>query len=211
MRRWARGWTARTAGTAALLVTACAKQAAADETPKPEPQHWYGGQTLLVDGAWMVTSTAAIAVAAESASNGTANSNLAAGAAVFGLVVAASGYTFGPPIVHWAHGHLGRGFADLAFRVGLPGVLFAIGASVQDRGEGVGVGVALGAVGVAGAVTIDAALIAYEDAPPPLAPDAPDASPTPSHASTRSPVSLAPMIAPRREGGIVVGISGTLF
>lgn len=78
------------------------------------------------------------------------------------------GFLLGAPVVHFAHGHVGKGFLSMGLRVGMPlalGYGFASAASCSssdDFGCGLGelvLGILLGA---AGASAIDAAAIARE-------------------------------------------------
>lgn len=92
-------------------------------TPPPvvtEQRSWYGWQTLIVDGVSIVTAVAASTPPSR---------------ALVGVPIGGAGVLFGGPIVHWAHGHVGKGFASL-------GILFA--ASLVGGGIGVGVGCATG-------------------------------------------------------------------
>jgi hypothetical protein len=95
-----------------------------DEDERPKPGQWYGYQTLAVDAA-------SLALAAMSVRTGSG----ALGLASLGT------YVIGPPIVHFAHGHVGKGFADLGLRLGLP-----VGGALV----GVGIGCALGGCGGGG-------------------------------------------------------------
>jgi hypothetical protein len=122
-------------------------------------RRWYGWQTLILDGAALATWGAA--------GTGGGSGVLA----VAGLGV----YLLGPPIVHFAHGHVGKGFGDILMRVGLPLGLGALGyAAGSDDCRGgdfclptsalyAGLGVL---IGYGGAVAIDAALLAREDVGP---------------------------------------------
>lgn len=125
--------------------------------PDPEPNeptpavhhHWYGWQNLLVD-------VAALAVAIVSV-----NADASALASV-GI------YLLGGPIVHCAHGQRGRGFGSLGLRFAMPIVgllgcgVFADGDDSACSLEGIILG---GAVGMLGAIIIDAAVLAHEDVP----------------------------------------------
>jgi hypothetical protein len=125
---------------------------AADDSD--EHENWYGWQTLAVDG-----TSLAVAI-------GGAASNVGA-LGGFGLV----GYVAGAPIVHFAHGHVGTGFASAGLRVGLPIVGALIGFAAEDchgGGEFCGLGgAAVGLlVGGAAAITLDAAVLAREEVKP---------------------------------------------
>ncbi len=92
-----------------------------------------------------------------------------------GIPVATLGlatYALGPPIVHFARGSVARGFGSLGLRVATPILFGVIGASLEDcsgaeffcGASGAAVGVLLG---VGGAITLDAALLSYDDPPDP--------------------------------------------
>jgi hypothetical protein len=126
-----------------------------DAAPEPpQTSRWYGGQTLFVDG----TSIGLVVLGATQESSG-----------LIGLGV--SGYLLGGPIVHWAHGHAGKGFGSLGLRVGLPigGALAGVGLANCHGGGGgyCGLGEALVgfSLGIIGAIVIDSAALAYEDVP----------------------------------------------
>ncbi len=157
--------------------------------------HWYGWQTLIVDGGWIV-----------------GGGGLTGTSPAVGAVVVVGGYFLGPPIVHWAHGNVGRGFADLGIRVGAPLLLgvggYALFNSDRNSNEFAGAaGAAVGAVlGMIGAIVIDAAVLARESDDE----DDDDAMGAAPRRSARTPATFAPLIAPRAEGGAIFGLSGTL-
>jgi hypothetical protein len=122
---------------------------------------WYGYQILLADGA----SLGCVLLGA-----GTDSSGLPALGGV--------GYVFGGPIVHFAHGEVGRGFGSLGLRVGLPvlGVLVGVGGTSDDSGpdspdgsaggqEGLAAAAVGAMIGMVGAVVLDSAALAYEQVP----------------------------------------------
>jgi hypothetical protein len=83
------------------------------------------------------------------------------------------GYVAGGPTVHFAHGHVAKGFESAALRLGLPfvGGLFGLGlavASCSNNGcgyDGV-VDVAIGIIlGFIAAPIVDAAALAYDEEP----------------------------------------------
>lgn len=116
---------------------------------------WYGWQTLTLDG----VAIASGAILAKGGFDGA------------GWVWIGS-YAFGPPVVHALHGRVGMAFADLGIRVGAPVVTTLIGgvigcskSSDGDFGDvtACATGLALGfLVGYAGAIAIDAAVLARE-------------------------------------------------
>jgi hypothetical protein len=85
-----------------------------------------------------------------------------------GLMVAAgvTDYMIGPPIVHWAHGHVATGFGSLGLRtlpILLGGAVIAGGSKGDIENALVGVWVV--GIGAVAAVTIDAAVLAREEVP----------------------------------------------
>jgi hypothetical protein len=117
---------------------------------------WYGWQTLIADGISMTVFFAAFS----DNDNGADNTNETL--AWTGLL----GYELAPGIVHFAHRNPGRGFASMGIRFGMPlAGAFLGGAAASDcHGEdctaaGIGAGILLG---MAGAIAIDAALLAFD-------------------------------------------------
>lgn len=159
---------------------------------------WYGWQTLIVDGTWIVGGPLLGSVSPGS-----------------GAALILGGYLLGPPIVHWAHGQVGRGFADLGIRVGAPLVLGTAGYLIFSGGgngssDGIlgAVGIVLGAgLGIVAAIVVDAAALAYE----PSEDDDDEAMRRAPRRNALLPVTIVPMLAPRTEGGAVFGVSGTLY
>jgi hypothetical protein len=142
-----------------------------DEPPAPvkHPRHWYGWQTLIVDGIalpFLVTGVATHSIG-----------TLVAG----GLI-----YQWGPPIVHWGHRRVGRGFGSFGIRFIMPllGGAISISTAGCSRTEDcwartVDIGFAAGMVGAA---AIDAGLLAWEPRPSRYA-----GEPGPSRALALSP------------------------
>lgn len=140
-----------------------AADAAADEdaaADAAERRQWYGWQTLVADG----TSLAALLVGASLTSQ--RSSSDGAGDTLVGAGLL--GYVLAPGIVHFAHRNPGRGFASFGLRLGMPLAAAFVGASLASgcntnlcESNGAGIGVLLG---MGGAVAIDAALFAYDDA-----------------------------------------------
>lgn len=121
-----------------LLIAATSRSARAQEN------NWYGGETIVVDLASIATTVV----------GASANSS---GLAVVGL----GGLALGGPIVHFAHGRPGAALGSLALRVGL----FVAGKFIGDGCGGVYVGALGGLIGVVGAITLDAALLAHGEDP----------------------------------------------
>ena len=131
---------------------AAAAPAPPDDERNTEPR-WYGWQTLLVDGA-----TVGLGFATQSP----------------GIVYAA--FLAGGPIVHFAHGNVGKGLGSLALRFLVPGTLGLVGFAVDSAnnpckpGEylclsGLG-GLVVGAMtGYVVAVAVDAAVLAHDRVP----------------------------------------------
>jgi hypothetical protein len=119
-----------------------------------------------------VTGGATIALLDSTSDEDTENTILVTGVGAFAL---------GTPIVHFAHGHTGKGVASLAIRGGSAGAL-ALGAS--NRGGTVSPLLLLGFFGLIAAIPIDAAVFAREDVPPEQA------------ARTSLSFRLAPTLAP---------------
>lgn len=122
--------------------------------PPSTEKKWYGWQTLLVDGAVVVTSVAIGASTDAGSAAGT---------------VYLLGYALGGPIVHWANGQAGMGFASLGLRVGAPVVTGVLGGALgAASGDGYAVigGAAIGIVaGSIGAIVVDAAVLARKTVP----------------------------------------------
>lgn len=152
--------------------------------PAPAPpateQRWYGWQTLISDGASLLLVSMASQNRKESIQNVT-----------FGL--AAAGITLGAPIIHWSHGHVGKGFASLGIRLGMPtmGMLFLANGISGNRSDdrSILLGVLLLAAWLPTSIAVDAAVLAREEVPV-------------------SRVSLVPLVAPTHGGG-TLGLGGT--
>jgi hypothetical protein len=184
----------------------------------PKPTRWYGFETLAVDGAALAMSIPAIA----------ANN---AGMQTGFLIATTLAYGLGGPIVHFTHGQLGKGFLDLGMRLALPfatGLLgFALGASsyqapscspgascglgnafaqLDAEAEGVTIG---GLLGIAGAVTVDAVVLARE--PIGGTSGAHEPEPAPVQQAFTSRIEPALGLVPERQGGAraMVGLVGT--
>ncbi|HEX4338630.1 MAG TPA: hypothetical protein VH062_22145 [Polyangiaceae bacterium] len=121
---------------------------------EPAPRRrWYGWQTLLVDGA---VGVAVIAVTSgEHASSGT--SWVAPVTAV---------YVLAPPVVHAAHGHVGKTVLSLGLRAIGPLLIFAGSNAYDSHDDSHAPNAALlilGVLSIPAAIAIDAAAIARED------------------------------------------------
>ncbi|MDB4942226.1 MAG: hypothetical protein JWP97_1760 [Labilithrix sp.] len=175
---------------------------------------WYGWQTLVVDGATLLIGGAA-----------------AGGSDQLGAGIIVGGYFLGGPIVHWAHGNVGMGFADLGIRIGAPLVLgvggyYASGGGSHNGGDDLGpalVGVLGTVIGVASAIAIDAAVLAREpvNKDDDEEEDAKNETPAYHKVASRNPFvpgSLTPTLGPRQDvrgssafTGGMIGLSAALY
>lgn len=124
--------------------------------PPRSSGRWYGWQTLILDGSAVALSSIGIGLATQRNSAG-------AGAAL--LIAGGLTQLLGPPIVHWAHRNVGRGFASLAFRTVLPAVGLLLGAAAGSDHSSSDQVVAMfagAALGDALAITLDLAWLARE-------------------------------------------------
>ncbi|MFO0562910.1 MAG: hypothetical protein U0269_33125 [Polyangiales bacterium] len=119
--------------------------------PASFERRWYGWQILIPDLAGgLLTSIGGIV-------GGTG-----------GLALSITGSTvafFGGPIVHWAHGHVGRGFASMfGLRLGLPVAGALLGLGIGYGAGNPSLGTALGAsVGALTGLIVDIAVLAYDE------------------------------------------------
>ena len=172
-----------TAGTVPPDPSCLQPQFPSEAAAKPR-RVWYGWQTLATDGA-------ALALALAAGDTDDRHSTP--------LALASLGtYALGGPIVHAANGSAGRMGLSLALRVGAPMLLgaggyyvFSAGADSRSWAPAIA-GVLGGMIGIAGAVAVDASVLARKEAPPAEA------------ASLR----ITPSVAPTR-GGATVGAVGT--
>lgn len=161
-----------------------------EDDDRPKPGQWYGYQTLAVD----VASLALVALSIRAQSGEFALASLGT-------------YVIGPPIVHFAHGNVAKGFGDLGLRLGLPvggaflgaGIGCALG-GCSGHGDFAGYGAVIGAVfgtvsGGVAAMILDWTLLSRE----------PGTSPK---ASGRRAVNLAPSLAVTPTGG-ALGLGGS--
>lgn len=171
-----------------------AAPAAAEPSPAPPARkhtHWYGWQTIIVDGMSLLVMPV---MAAETNSSSV-------------VALAVGSYALGGPIVHLAHGEIARAAGSLGLRVGLPFVGAIGGAMVEGsscHGEFCGLRGAVlgGALGVLAAVVIDPAALAYERV------DEDSSVAKAKVAPKATSVALSPLASPRKEGGFDVGVGG---
>ncbi len=181
-------------GCSSVVVAPNAPSAASAPAPCPSPHAteiesakrrvWYGWQTLTADGVALILASTAGSSDSSPASLGVAS-----------LAV----YALGGPVIHAANGSVGKMGLSLAMRVGAPLLLGAGSYYAAGGGSGGDWGPALIAiggavVGTAGAIAVDAAVLARKDAPS-----------EPKAASLR----IMPSVAPARGGGATVGAIGT--
>jgi hypothetical protein len=154
------------AATIAFELLALAAPAAAQSPPAPADtprrleRRWYGWQTLATDGA-AITLLAGTALLTDGAPPGPLPTT--------GYVLGTLSYAFGGPIVHFAHGNPGWGFASFGLRVPAP-VITSLGAMGVycglQPGEYCGlIGVPFAGAAILAAIAIDAAVFAYDDVP----------------------------------------------
>ena len=80
-------------------------------SPARTEKHWYGWQTLAGDGVALATIIAGVSRGDRTISE-----------------IGLGTYLFAAPLVHAAHGHVGRGFASLGIRVLAPPAVGVLGA-----------------------------------------------------------------------------------
>jgi hypothetical protein len=142
--------------------TAQAQSSATDEAAAPAlREEWYGWQSLSTDGAALL-----LLIAASASSDLKSDVSSVLGYSSLGV------YLLGGPVTHFAHDNPGRGLGSLALRAGLPIAFGTIGYYGEDCSGGDDydlcgiVGALLGGVlGIATAVTVDAAVLGYEEVP----------------------------------------------
>jgi hypothetical protein len=150
----------------AVHETSSSPPSASSDAPSPPPadtpqREWYGWQTLVVDGVGIVTLPVLVGVGV---------------------------YLVGPPIVHWAHGRVGLGFADLGIRFASAVVLTAAEFSVRGAEHLNLLTFALVFSAIESpAIALDASVLAWEKVERPK---------------------LTPLVVPRKEGGAVLGVAG---
>ncbi len=146
--------------------TAAAPLRPAEPPPLAAEEDWYGWQILIVDGGVLLSTALMIGAGV--------GTDSAAAPAIYGP----SAHVLGGPIVHWAHGHVGKGFASFGLRLGMPLVAGAIGLGVghlaapSEAGGMFPVGATLGTaaglgLGYIGSIVVDTAVLAYEPASTP--------------------------------------------
>lgn len=133
----------------------------------PSKRDWYGWQTLLVFGG-------SVTVGLVSGFGGGASGSGAA--VVAGSAIGGAGAVFGGPIVHWAHGNIGKGFGALGLNVGAPVVGAGLGLGTAcatggckrfDGGISIFFGLVVGGgVGLLAAMVVDVSVLSYDSKTP---------------------------------------------
>jgi len=147
--------------------------------PNVPVMRWYGWQTLIgLVAADAVTISSVL--------------NMPSDPAMFGLIGGMSAHALVGPVVHWAHGHVGRGFAVLGLNLTLTAVGFVSGLYLNVEGPPAVVGYLTGPL-------LDIALFSDEIAKQPL--------PTTSRNSPPLGVTfgIAPMVDSTRCGLLLTG------
>ena len=171
---------------------------------KKSDKEWYGYQTLIADGASLALMVA----------GGASGSGKVAGVGV-------TTYIFAPPIVHWAHGNVGWGFASMGLRLTAPPLLGVIGVIVGggfgadktrsstdavDIATGAAVGGAIGfLLGYAGVIALDSAVFGYEKRGRHRDPDEDDAA---AAKTTTSTFAWQPTVDIKKTG-TTIGVAAT--
>ncbi|MDI1447358.1 hypothetical protein [Polyangium sp. 6x1] len=151
------------------------------EVPTQKVTRWYGWQTLI----GVVAGDLLTVVGQGSALS----------------YIGVAGHVLTGPIVHWAHGHVGKGFTALGLNVGLPlgGGLIGLMAGAGEGLKALGY-TAIGAlVGHIAAPALDMAIFSTETV------DAPIERPKGARALLPSSAAIVPMMGPDRMGLSVVG------
>jgi len=149
--------------------------------PTQKVKRWYGWQTLIG-----VIASDLVAIVGQ-------------GSVVTYLGVA--GHVFTGPIVHWAHGHVGQGFASLGLNAGLPlaGGLIGVVAGSGDGLAALGYGAIGVLVGALAAPALDISLLSTETVDAPIEPK------KGARALLPSSVAVVPMVDQNRVGLSLVG------
>jgi hypothetical protein len=136
------------------------------ETAVPA-RHWYGAQTLLVDGAALALVVSGVLIHPPAQTDPNCDSRCANPAATARdtlLAVGISGYALGSPIVHITHDHAGKAGASFGLRL-IPTLLMLAGLTTCQS-QGCGVAMVPGFVTATVVTLVDGAVIAREDVRP---------------------------------------------
>ncbi len=115
--------------------------------------------------------------------------------------IGVAGHVLSGPVVHWSHGHVGKGFASLGLNVGLPGIglLTGFAASGADAWGGLFLGLILGGIGYVAAPALDIGLLSTETV------NAPARPPRGASALLPSSIGVMPMLDQQRRGLSLIG------
>ena len=93
------------------------------------------------------------------------------GAALLAIPFAGAGFVLGGPVVHWAHGNIGRGFGVLGLNIGAPAVTAGLGVGIacasgacSGSGDGAGIFLSLvlgGSAGLLAAMIVDVSVLSH--------------------------------------------------
>lgn len=160
---------------------------------QPATRQWYGDELLIGYGASdLLVATGVIGIIGLGGFHGSGDPTPFVLIAGTGLVV----QVFAAPIIHWAHGHVDRGFLSLVLNGGLPFAAGTLGFLADEFGGGVILGVVTGMlIGRA----IDVAVLSYEEDE--------EGSPAPGRRGAWAPaLTLAPIIGRDQTGLGVAGV-----
>jgi hypothetical protein len=152
------------ASSLALLAARAHAESSAAAPPEAAPRRtWYGWQILVADGTGLAVLFTGAGVYGAAGGNGNPGTGTTTGLVL--LITGGVGVRLTAPVVHWAHGHVGVGFASLALRILLPlAGGFAAGGGDFRNSSGFLAG---NLVGLAACIALDTAAFAYDEAPAP--------------------------------------------
>jgi len=116
------------------------------------------------------------------------------------MFVGIGGHVLTGPIVHWAHGHVGKGFIALGFTAGIPAA--GVGIGLLGAGTGIGIygGLLLGGIGYFVGPILDMSLLSTEEVP-----DETVTVPKGARLLLPTNVGIMPMLDQNRRGLMLVG------
>lgn len=117
------------------------------------------------------------------------------------MYIGIAGHVIMGPVVHWSHGHVGKGFASLGLNVGMPAIGAIVGSLfVDNRSGGIFAAFGLTGIGYILAPTLDMAILSTE-----VVPDKSPAVPKAARLLLPTSVGFAPMLDQNRRGLMLVG------